>query len=291
VDRPHQGAEKERRKMTEKEHSYFIRLSYFHRMMHAIVMISFLGLALTGIPVKYSDRSWAHYLVYFMGGFQAAGYFHRLFALVTFGYFFTHLIYLVHFFKCKSTKPFFTFVFGPESMVPQLKDFKDLCNNVKWFIGFGPRPRFDRWTYWEKFDYWAVFWGVAMIGISGLFLWFPMFFARFFPGWVLNVATIVHSDEALLATGFIFIFHFIHTHLRGEKFPLDTVVFTGRITEEEFRKERPIEYERLQREDRLEMIQTDPPPLWLKNMARIVGFAALSVGVFIIILVIGTFFN
>lgn len=253
-------------------------------------MVSFLGLALTGLPLKYSDRIWAHYVVYFIGGFEAAGYFHRLFALVTFGYFITHLIYLAHFFKYKLTKPFFTFLFGPDSMVPRLKDFQDLYNNIKWFIGLGPRPRFDRWTYWEKFDYWAVFWGVAMIGASGLFLWFPTFFARFFPGWILNVATIVHSDEALLATGFIFVFHFTHTHLRGDKFPLDPAIFTGRITEEEFRKERPVEYERLNQNGTLEMMRADPPALWLKNMARIVGFSALAVGILVISLIIGTLF-
>ncbi|OPY75264.1 MAG: hypothetical protein A4E63_00374 [Syntrophorhabdus sp. PtaU1.Bin050] len=128
-----------------------------------------------------------------------------------------------------------------------------------------------------------------MIGVSGLFLWFPMFFARFSPGWTLNVATVIHSEEALLATGFIFVFHFIHTHLRGEKFPLDPVIFTGRITEDEFEKERPEEYERLQQEGRLEAVQASPPPLWLKAVAWITGFAALVFGIFIIILVLGTF--
>ena len=57
----------------------------------------------------------------------------------------------------------------------------------------------------------------------------PTFFTTFFPGWVLNAAYVVHSDEALLATGFIFLFHFFHTHLRPEAFPMDTVVFTGRM--------------------------------------------------------------
>ena len=63
-------------------------------------------------------------------------------------------------------------------MVPQPQDAVDLYNHFKWFLGLGPRPQFDRWTYWEKFDYWAVFWGMAIIGGSGLLLWFPVFFAQ-----------------------------------------------------------------------------------------------------------------
>ena len=31
------------------------------------------------------------------------------------------------------------------------------------------------------------------------------------PGWVINIALIIHSDEALLAAGFIFTFHFFNS--------------------------------------------------------------------------------
>ena len=98
-------------------------------------------------------------------------------------------------------------------MVPQPQDAIDLYHHFKWFVGLGPRPQFDRWTYWEKFDYWAVFWGMAIIGGSGLMLWFPVFFA-FLPGWMFNIAMIVHGEEALLAVGFIFTIHFFNAHLR-----------------------------------------------------------------------------
>ena len=108
-------------------------------------------------------------------------------------------------------------------MVPQPRDLLDLWAMMKYFLYLGPRPKFDRFTYWEKFDYMGVFWGVAMIGISGLVLWLPTFFTKFLPGWALNAAYVIHSDEALLATGFIFMFHFFHTHLRPEAFPMDTV--------------------------------------------------------------------
>ena len=86
-------------------------------------------------------------------------------------------------------------------------------------------------TYWEKFDYWAVFWGMAIIGGSGLMLWFPEAFARVLPGWVFNIALLVHGEEALLAVGFIFTIHFFNSHLRPDKFPMDMVIFTGRVTD------------------------------------------------------------
>ena len=112
-------------------------------------------------------------------------------------------------------------------------------------MGFGPRPNFDRFTYWEKFDYWAVFWGMGIIGGSGFILWFPKFWARFLPGDLFNVALLIHGEEALLATVFIFTIHFFNGHLRPEKFPMDTVIFTGVVPLEEVEHERPAEYERL----------------------------------------------
>ena len=78
-------------------------------------------------------------------------------------------------------------IFGPTSLVPGPQDVKDLIAMFKWFFGKGPRPKFDRWTYWEKFDYWAPFWGVAIIGGSGLMLWMEQVTARYLPGWVFNV--------------------------------------------------------------------------------------------------------
>ncbi|MBA4419136.1 MAG: hypothetical protein C0392_14700 [Syntrophus sp. (in: bacteria)] len=276
--------------MTTEHPVYIRRFNRFQRVMHIIVMTSFLGLALTGIPLKYSDKTWAHYLVSFIGGFESAGYIHRVLALVTFGYFLAHLVYLFIFFRYKSQVSFLAFLTGPDSMVPRLQDLKDMYRNVKWFLGCGPKPEFDRWTYWEKFDYWAVFWGVAMIGISGLFLWFPTFFASFLPGWTLNIATIVHSDEAFLAIGFIFVFHYIHTHLRGEKFPFDEVIFTGRLSEEEFLKERPAEHARAIKGERIETLMTGPPKHWFRVISVIIGFIALATGITIISLMIGSLF-
>jgi cytochrome b subunit of formate dehydrogenase len=173
-------------------------------------------------------------------------------------------------------------------MVPQPRDLVQLTQHVRYFLGLGPRPHFGRWAYWEKFDYWAVFWGVSIIGASGLLLWFPTFFAHALPGWIFNIAIVVHSDEALLAVGFIFTVHFFNVHLRPEKFPMDPVIFTGRVTEAELRREHPAEYEQLVREGRLEAIAADPPPRWLSNFSRVVGYTALAIGIVLIWFIVTT---
>jgi cytochrome b subunit of formate dehydrogenase len=97
-----------------------------------------------------------------------------------------------------------------------------------------------------------VFWGVFVIGLSGLVMWYPVFFTRFMSGWMINIALLVHSDEALLGTGFIFTFHFFNTHFRLEKFPMDTVIFSGRISKTEMLHERERWYNRLVAKNQLE---------------------------------------
>jgi thiosulfate reductase cytochrome b subunit len=271
-----------------EEGEYYWRINYFHRIMHGFVIVSFLGLSLTGLPLKFSNSEWAITLSKFMGGFETAGFIHRLCGAITIFYFISHICFLIWFFTKKLDKPIIEFLFGPESMIPTFKDIKDIWTHFKWFIGKEQKPKWDRWTYWEKFDYWAVFWGVAVIGGSGIILWFKSFFSRLLPGWMFNMAFLIHSEEALLATAFIFIVHFFNTHLRPEKFPLDPVIFTGRLSGWEFSHERPSEYERLLKENRLESISAPPPPLWLRNFARIVGFGALGVGVILLIFMVIT---
>jgi len=135
----------------------------------------------------------------------------------------------------------------------------------------------------KSFDYFAVFWGIMVIGTSGLMLWFPEFFTLFMPGWVINVATIIHSDEALLATGFIFTIHFFNTHFRPEKFPMDKVIFTGRTTLEELKEERPAEYEELVAKNELEKHLAYPLNPKTVRIMVILGWAALFIGLSLVI--------
>ena len=127
-----------------------------------------------------------------------------------------------------------------------------------------------------------------MIGFSGLVLWFPEFFTRLLPGWFINVATIIHSDEALLATGFIFTIHFFNTHFRPDRFPMDPVIFTGRMTMEEFKEDRPREYRELVEKGQLEQHMVEPMDPRMVRAFKIFGFTALGLGLSLIVLIILT---
>jgi cytochrome b subunit of formate dehydrogenase len=168
---------------------------------------------------------------------------------------------------------------------PRWKDVQDIIGMIQWFFNKGPKPQFDRWTYWEKFDFLAVFWGMFAIGFSGLMLWFPEFFTIFLPGWIPNIATIVHSDEALLASGFIFTVHFFNTHFRPSKFPIDTVIFTGRIPKYELVEERSEQYHRLLAEKQLETHRDRYPSVGADLFSTMMGFAMLAVGLLCVFLI------
>jgi cytochrome b subunit of formate dehydrogenase len=262
---------------------YLWRFTPLQRTLHAFVIVSFFGLVLTGLPLHFSNAPWAQGLVGALGGVGAAGVIHRLCAIITFGYFFVHLGSLVVQARRSGWK---RLLWGPDSMMPQPKDLRDIVQMFKWFLGRGPRPKFERFSYMEKFDYFAVFWGVAIIGFSGLLLWFPELFSRFLPGWAFNVATIVHGDEALLALSFIFTIHFFNVHLRPEKFPIDLVIFTGRATSEYMQEEHPLEHARVAQAGGLEGLVAPPVSRTVYLWSMTLGFASLALGVTIIALVI-----
>ena len=259
------------------------RFDAFDRVLHGVLMVSFLGLAATGLPLLFNDQDWARRLSRIFGSFEVAGWLHRVSALLLIGVFLTHLGRLAR--RLIGQKDY-GLLWGPRSMVPQPRDVRDLVGHLRWFVGRGPRPRFDRYTYWEKFDYWAVFWGMAIIGGSGLLLWFPEFFARFVPGQVFNIALLVHGEEALLAVGFIFTMHFFNGHLRPEKFPMDPVIFTGSLTEAELKEERPDEYARLIQEGALDALRVDPPAAGLVRLGRVVAAVAVSIGLTLVGLIL-----
>jgi len=265
---------------------YYRRFNTKQRATHIFVIISFITLALTGMTLKFAHMEWASRIADFLGGVHSAGRIHRFGAIITFGYFIFHLFNLFQL-KARDGVKFMDFVFGKNSLMFNKQDIKDLGASIKWFLGKGPRPEYGRWTYWEKFDYMAVFWGVAVIGFSGLILWFPEFFTLFIPGWAINVAQIIHSDEALLAVGFIFTIHFFNTHLRPESFPMDTVIFTGHVPLEEYKKDRPREYQELVESGNLDkvVVEKEISPSRLKTI-KFFGYLFLATGIAIIILIV-----
>ena len=283
---------------TQEGGEWFTRFLPFDRFLHFLVVTSFLLLVITGMPLKFYYTNWAKAIFSILGGPETARTLHRLGALVTFLYFGLHVSALLS--RCWagrkqirdpqsgkfSFRRLWNVLFGPDSMIPTLQDWRDFVAHNKWFFGKGPKPEFDRWTYWEKFDYFAVFWGVFIIGSSGLFMWFPTFFTRFLPGWLINIALIIHSDEALLAAGFIFSIHFFNTHFRIEKFPMDTVIFSGRVSKNEMLHERRRWYERLIKEGRLDEHRVRDEWLRWRSIARSFGYFFFGLGLILLLLII-----
>ncbi|MGD0295347.1 MAG: hypothetical protein ABSB30_15985 [Terracidiphilus sp.] len=267
---------------------YFMRFTRAQRYMHAVLFTTFLGLAATGLPMRFSESFWARKFASGVGGFGTIIFFHKFFALVLTVAFLIHLKEVFTRAFVRREKGIF---WGKTSMVANWKDVKDLFGHIRWFLGLGPKPQFERYAYWEKFDYWAVFWGMIVIGFSGYAMWFAPFFARFLPGWALNAVLVIHSEEGLLAILFIFSIHFVNTHLRPDSFPMDMVIFTGVESEEEFKNKRPEEYQRVAAQRKLETRLGVQPPLWLLNFSKAVGYTAIFIGLLLLVLTLSAYFG
>jgi len=252
-------------------------------VFHIWMMSTVLLLAGTGLPLHYAGKPWAQKLMNFFGGPAAASWVHR-FAAISLGVLGVAFVWHIawRFFRLKERGMFS----GPNSMVPRWKDMTDLFGTLRWFLFRGPQPKYDRWIYWEKFDFWAASWGLFVIGLSGLVLWFPEQATHYMPGWFINAALIIHGIEAMLDIAFIFTVHAFHANLRPDKFPIDTMYLTGRIPEEEFRTERPAEYERAVAAGTLESLVADPPTRRLRIIANVIGACALAVGFFFIAMMV-----
>lgn len=233
--------EKEKKKKLEKlekeEEEYFVRLNRNFRFQHMILFSSCILLIITGLPLKFPDFFISQLLVKILGGVQGSTLIHRFGAVLLIYFMVHHFFYTV---LSRDGRSDFI------KLIPTPKDAKDLVINVRHFLGKDPeRPRFDRFSYIEKFDYWAVYWGcVIMIG-SGLILWFEEIAMKYLPKFWVDVAHEAHSDEALLATLAIVIWHFYNVHFNPDRFPGTLMWWHGKISKHEMLEEHPLEYERI----------------------------------------------
>jgi cytochrome b subunit of formate dehydrogenase len=261
---------------------HVMRFNGVQRSAHLLFALSLMVLTLTGMPLFYPNAPWANEVMQLVGGPRTAGLIHRAAAIVFAGIFVWHLFYVAY----RIARSWRTFsLLGPDSLVPWIPDIKDIFAMFRWFLGKGPRPVFDRWTYWEKFDYWAPFWGVTIIGVSGLVMWLPHLFGEILPGWVFNVATIMHGEEAFLAVVFLFTVHFFNNHFRPDKFPVEVVMFTGTMSLEEFKKDHALEYQRLLASGELEKRLVEPPSAGKVKASKLLGFVLIVIGLTLLTLV------
>ena len=226
--------------MTEKAstEATFIRFPLSQRLQHVLLMASFTLLALTGLPQRYSDADWARGLIFLMGGLDMVRLVHHLSGIMLLFQGLYHIIESVWEFLLA----------GPRSsaMWPRGQDLKDAFGQVAHLTGIrGEKPRFGRYDFRHKIEYWSVVWGTLVMGVTGLILLFPVVATSYLPGVVLTASKVAHSYEALLAVLAVTVWHFYHAHLAGESFPMDTSIFSGRISAEKMREHHPLEYEQL----------------------------------------------
>ncbi|MFH1152360.1 MAG: cytochrome b/b6 domain-containing protein [Pseudomonadota bacterium] len=216
------------------------RFNVLHRLLHIIIIANFTLLAITGFGLHFSGYGWARLLVSILGGPQAAGFLHRFCAVFLYSGIGVHLCWLLYFKLVLNGS-----LLGPGSLVPGKKDAADLYQNLRYVFGKGRPPLFERFSYLQKVDYWAVMLGMQSMGITGLFMWFPEYFSTVFPGHWVNIASHFHFHEAVLAVMYIGVVHMSDTHLVPEVFPIEKSIFTGTMSEERFREEHPEEWKRM----------------------------------------------
>lgn len=276
---------KERIQSMTNNNGSLLRFGVFHRFGHFLIIISFFGLVLTGMPLVFKDYGWAHWLYALLGGYPTAGIIHRICALITFVAVFLHFAFLTFETLVKKNKGIF---WGPNSMIIQPKDLLNILGDVLWFFRLGPRPKFDKWIYWEKFEYLSLMWGTLVMGATGFILWFPVQCTSILPAKVAgfidlpSIALVAHRYEALLAAGFIFTIHFFHTHLLPENIPLDEAMFTGRVPEEHIIHERGAYYERMKGDDQLEDLRVKPAGPLAKLVSKAFGIPILIIGLIMV---------
>ena len=214
-----------------------VRFDPIQRFEHAAVMSLFTLLAVTGIPQKFFDQGWARTLTGWLGGVDNARVLHRaagvLFTLVVFVHL-TRVAVLV--FRGRATL----------TLVPTRKDFRDAITTLRYYLGVSDeQARFDRFDYRQKFEYWGLVLGAAVVVVTGVVLLYPSMVTTVLPGQLVPAAQVAHSNEGLMAFLVVIVWHIYNAHFNPDVFPFDKTIFTGEISLERMRHEHPLEYERV----------------------------------------------
>ncbi len=223
------------------EERVFRRFTLNQLAEHWVMIGSFLALVITGMPLKFPDAWWSPLVIDLVGGFEMRTKIHHTAGIIMVLLGIYHVTY--HLFLEK--EPFLE-----RRILPTLKDVRDFWQTILFYLGRAPHPKFDRYSWKEKFDYWGAFWGMVIMCVTGLILMFPFTAMKLIPYAYIHLATIIHTDEALLATLFIFIVHWWNVHLSPEVFPMSKAWLTGTLTERQMKHEHPLEYEEIMRQIR-----------------------------------------
>ncbi len=224
-----------RRELEEK----ITRFDIHQIIQHAGLALTFILLVITGLPLKFSSSGISQWWAAVWGGIDNLRAVHHVAAYAIVAVCLYHVGYLCYT-SLVLKRPL------PVDIIPGVQDAINLILELSYFLGLRKeRPQYSRFNWKEKFDYWAIFWGMPIMAISGLILMYPVWVTKFLPGWIVPTALVAHSDEAMLALTWIFMVHIFFNHFTPGVFPVNTSMFTGKVPRERYRRDHALEYERL----------------------------------------------
>ena len=219
-----------------------LRLTLVQRIQHVMLFTSFFTLVFTGIPLIFPKIPIIHKLFSIPGGFWMRGIAHRVAGITLIGVGLFQIGYVIV--SKHGNRDF-------HKIIPTPRDAMDAINLFLCNLGVrDEKPRFGKFNFIEKFEYWALVWGVFIMAITGLMLWFQEATLALFPIWMLDIIRIAHGFEAILAFLAIIIWHMYNVHLNPEVFPMSKVWITGKISKHELMEHHPLEYEEMLAERR-----------------------------------------
>jgi len=226
----------------EEDKLYFIRLNLSERVQHLIFVICFVVLVITGFMLKIPAG-----MVERLGEAGKEVFYYRSILHRTAGV----IMMLV------SAYHVYYLLFRPAGrrwlvdMLPKVKDLTDMILNLRYYLDFVESPpEFDRFCYKHKLEYGALFAGTTLMSITGVLMWTEYHWSKF----ILDIATLVHGMEAILACLAIMVWHLYEVHLRPHKFPIDHMWITGVIDEEEMKEEYPLHFKKIMKDPELKKI-------------------------------------
>jgi len=211
------------------------RFTRRHVVNHLVMLVTFAGLVLTGLPQKFPDQLWAKGVVLILGGVERTRWLHHLLGTIMALHLVWHLLEALWLHLAQRL---------PMPMIPRLKDVKDFFAQVRYNVGVASEPpRMERYTFAEKLEYLALVWGTVVMVLTGILLLYPVRWSALVPGEVILAAKAAHGGEAILALLSILTWHFYFVHVRH----WNTSIFNGHLDEHAYAEEHALELEQLRR--------------------------------------------
>ncbi|BBD08616.1 formate dehydrogenase subunit gamma [Desulfovibrio ferrophilus] len=252
------------------------RFTPVQRLFHLSLILTFMMQTATGFGRLYIETAWGKWLAGLFGGYTGCLAVHKWVGILMLVLFLLHIVYAVVQIARGKMR-------GQDSLLPRLSDIGEFLRHTAWIFGLARQPRFDRWTWWEKFDYWAVFWGMVILGSTGLILFDSLVSSRVIMGWGINVALWVHRVEAILAILHVVLIHFFVAHLRRSHFPMDKAMFEGGVEVDAAKEHRPAWIERLKAGGDLEGHVISAVPTAMRAVYFVFGYAVVVIGALLVI--------